>query len=315
MARFISPVDVTPTAAAAWQDVNLRPHIPNNATGVILHYYHPSMSGYVWGFRKNGSTDGRALTQYRGNFWVAVGVDINRIVELWIGNAAQKVYVVGYFTDDAVFFENAPVKSLADTDAWTDVDISGDTGSNTAIGAIFEIYGTSSSYTFGMRKNGSSDNRESGLSGHIGGIVGVDENEICEITISNVLTDHYLLGYITKYSIFLTNATDISTATTGSWTDLGTLPTGAIGGYIEVKSTSDYDSGLRKNGSVEDLYYDNIGASYGILECDSSYLIEAKIEYGTIDHYLVGYPQYIQNVKILPKNNLRPAPFSPGNAR
>jgi hypothetical protein len=291
--QFITPVEITPGSAGSWQDVDVSSYVPSGATGVVLHIVNKETTISIYaGYRKNGSTDAYKYQNKSSHFWTAVGVDGSRILELYIGDTTYiDVYLVGYYTSDAVFFTNNVDKSISATLAWTDIDISSNTGTDTAIGAIVKIICTNTSiYTFGLRKNGSSDNRVKELYYQTADIIGVDGSEILEGYISNTYVDFYLLGYIISDSTFNTNATDVSLSSTGAWTDLSALPSGAIGGYIEATRTP-YSFGLRKKGTSESIYYaPNYGLCCAIVEADSSRIIEGKISSTTLDFFLVGYP-------------------------
>jgi len=134
------------------------------------------------------------------HLWGHVGVDSSRIFEYYAGSTLMKLWVVGYFTSDAVFFDNAVDKSLSSTSAWTDIDISSDTGADTAIGAYFEMTKTAQTQGWGFRKNGSTDNRPEDGSNqrHIWIAIGVDGSEICEGFIESTSTDFYLNGHQKK---------------------------------------------------------------------------------------------------------------------
>ena len=297
--EFISPVEITPGTANAWTDADVSGNVPAGATGVILHFsFDDTSSNYACGWRKNGSTDNRTTIVWKeSHFWCACGIDASRILELYVGNTtAVDVWLVGYTTSDSVFFTNAPDKSLSTTGSWVDIDISSDTGADTAIGAFFEIiqvnYGSLDKW--GFRKNGSSDSRIDGAGKHCGAVIGVDGSEICEGQVNNTNSDFFLTGYLKSGATFNTNATDLSLSTTGSYIDLDALPSGATGGFIEVMQTNFTTfHALRKNGSSEDIYYCAAGDfhSFGMVECDDSQLIEGKISITDNDFYLVGYSE------------------------
>lgn len=301
MVVWITPVDCTPGSAGAWTDVDLSGSIPAHATGVILHFNNLTGSSKSCGFRKNGSTDNRTNSLYGSgstvpHFWCTIGVD-SQIVEIYLGDIVNaECWLVGYFTTDSTFFTNAVDKSTGSVDTWTDMDISSDTGSDTAIGAHFEIT-TMSTYNMSLRKNGSTDARITNhVYTHAGAMIGVDGSEICEGYRSSTNGKFYLVGYTTGYSTFNTNATNLSLGSTGSWTDLSALPAGATGGYIEVIQSSWIDSyyhGLRKNGSSEDISGTgktcNGEHGWGFVECDGSRLIEGKIGNTNVDFFLSGY--------------------------
>ncbi len=289
---WITPVDITPATSGAWVDADVSAYIPTTATGVMLHINN-STAAYAVGFRKNGSTDNR-INSLRADehMWMAIGVDNNQILELYLDNITYtKVYLVGYFTDEAVFFTNAVDKSLSVTSTWTDIDISADTGTDTAVGAIFEVIHASNGYRwYDLRKNGSTDNFSSGsndVKSHNGAIVGVDANEICEGIIENTDVDFYLVGYMTKDVSFNTNATDMSLSTTGAWTDLSALPTGATGAFFNVPLGADA-YGLRQNGSSENIV-NGYPHGWSMVAADSNGLIEGYSTNGLVKFYLVGY--------------------------
>lgn len=297
MPVWITPVEITPGTADAWVDCDVSTYVPAGATGVILHVVVTVGAVYDFSFRKNGSTDAR-VSRFSdtgtGNSWVAVGVDTNRVLELYLDDITNMdVYLVGYYGSEAAFFTNAPNKSLSTTAAWTDIDISADTGAETAIAAVFDISGSETAYYFGLRKNGSTDARTYYNRFHDCPcfVIGVDASEICEGYIDNLVMDFFLLGYIKSSHTFNTNATDLSLSTLAAWLDLAALPSGATGGYIEVPAAyGPYLYGLRKNGSVEDIYQTTgLRVAFGIVECDASQIIEGKIEIVRVDFFLVGY--------------------------
>ena len=101
------------------------------------------------------------------------------------------------------FFTDAVNKSLGTTGSYQDVDISSDTGGDTAIGAIFTVNndsGSGADKAYGLRKNGSTDDfyyEPRGDQSNIH-IIGVDGSEIAEMKIENIAIDLYLTGYITS---------------------------------------------------------------------------------------------------------------------
>lgn len=307
---FITPVDVSPGTTGSWQDVDVSAYIPADATGVVFHIENTSSTYKKVSWRNNGSTDDRDI--YFGGYshiWAGIGVDANRVAEIYISSTSVKIYLVGYYADDAAFFTNAVDKSLASSGSWIDIDISSDTGGDTAIGAVFETHSGQSTADYGFRKNGSTDDRRAG-SGYYNNasIIGVDSSEICEGYTASTAKDFYLVGYILSDSTFITNATDLSLGSTGSYIDLSALPAGAIGGYIEIYMTSTYNAALRKNGSAEDIYRDaNWEHVWAIVECDGDRIIEGKIENVAVDFFLIGYPTAATSTSIKSWNGLAKA--------
>jgi hypothetical protein len=290
----ITPVDVTPASTGAWVDVDISAYVPSGITGAILHLTM-TINAYAIGLRKNGSTDNRTSAMwYPRHAWAAIGVDANRIFEAYIGNLTnQDIWLVGYTMSGVTFFTNAYNKSLGSTGVWTDIDSSAVAPS--AGGLIFEIDETSGiDNTFGFRKNGSTDNRQYKTSRHNcwGLIIGCDAGQIAEGIIANLNIDFYLVGYITDGVTFNLNATNLSLAGIGAWTDLSALPASSVMGFIEVvdtNATTGHSYGLRQNGSSEDIYYPVWWHTWGFVACDISRLIEGKIADTAVDFWLVGY--------------------------
>jgi len=295
---WLSPSDVTPGTDSSWVDVDVSSSVPSGATGVILHFQNVGNASVdSFGVRKNGSTDTMSDYLYGddSHCWMAIGVDSNRIFEAYSADWSDyNLWLVGYFGADASFFTNAVDKTPGSSSSWVDVDISTDTGGDTATGAIFQVIAPSAN-DWGIRENGSTDNRVYDCDQRSAAIIGVDNSEICEANVD----DHsnaelWLVGYITDNCTFNTNATALSLGSTGTWTDLSALPVGATGGFIEVISTVwSQTYGLRENGSSENVTGPCAGEqhAWGIVEADASRLIEGNISSTNVDFFLVGYPE------------------------
>jgi len=286
----ITPVGVTPSANG-WQDVNVSAYVPSGATGVVVHIENiNTSSASYFGIRKNGSTDNR-YPDFSSNAhqWALVGVDSNRVFEIYLQYYSDwHIYLVGYTMSGVTFFTNAYNKSLTATAVWTDINCA--TEAPNAIGLIWELYSTSG-YQYGLRKNGSSDDRYTHVYRRAWPVIGCDASQICEGKIENTDVDFFLIGYITDGCTFNTNATDVSLGTTGSWIDLSALPSGANMGFIEVycPGGTSYAYGLRKNGSSENIYRNAVRHPWAIVECDDNRIIEGEIANTVVDFFVVGY--------------------------
>jgi hypothetical protein len=198
-------------------------------------------------------------------------VDVNRVLEIYRGNAALNFLLVGYYTSDAVFFTNGILKSPPDW-GWADVSIAANTGADTAIAAIFET--VSGAYNdYGYRKNGSTDSYAGVTYQHytIGAVIGVDANEICEIYSQYGYGGwlSYLVGYIKSDHVFYTNATVISGGTINTWTDcIVPVPAGGIGAYVAVWVSFSSLNGLRKRGTTENIFRMTDKRGWFCVECD-----------------------------------------------
>jgi hypothetical protein len=292
--EFITPVEITPSVAGSWQNVDVSAYVPVGTTGVALHIVNThSTNGWAIGFRKNGSTDNRTnAICYNSHFWTAIGVDTNRILQLYVGDTTYiDVYLVGYWTTDAVFFTNAIDKTPSTANAWVDINISAETGTDTVLGAIFELTGLES-FDLGLRNNGSTDNYTGSVATHCGAIIGVDSAKICEgYTADTTNGKLFLVGYIKSNAIFYVNSLDYTITTANTWYDLPALPAGAKGGFFMAIGAGITNTGLRKNGSTENItrwIYNGLG--WGIIECDTNGIVEGFASGTPRSLYLVGYP-------------------------
>jgi len=288
----VNAIEVTPGTANDWIDVDVSAYVPAGATGVILHFVNTAGAyNHATGLRKKGSTDARtAELDYLSHCWAAIGIDANRIFQAYVADKDDiDIYLVGYTTSGVTFFTNAYDKSLLTTGSWQEIDCS--TEAPNAIGLIFEMVGDPvNEYYVGLRKNGSTDDRKESNWGHntITAIIGCDGAQKCQGYIADLDQDFFLVGYITDGCIFNTNATEISLSTTASWLDLAAIQD-AVMGFIEVHSSYNYNYGLRKNGSNEDIYKYAYYHPWAFVECGANGIIEGKIEDAGVDFFLVGY--------------------------
>jgi len=290
----IDPVEVTP-GSTGWQDVNGADFgVPEGATGVLTHIVNTHASNtYACGLRKNGSTDTRTPNRRPATHcWSAIGVDDNRIFEANVGDTTSiDIYLIGYTKSGVTFFTNSYTKA-PDAGDWEDVDCS---ECPNAIGLIWEIIGHPwLVQDFGIRKNGSTDNRLGEVvSRHgFGAIIGCDSSQICEIYRENALQNCYLVGYITDGATFNTNGTDVSLSTIQTWLDLTALPATSVMGFIEVNCVTtgpNYYYGLRKNGSAENIDQTSANHNWAFVECDASQIIEGKTITTDLDFFFIGY--------------------------
>jgi hypothetical protein len=296
---WLTPSEITPGTADAYTDADVSASVPSGATGVLLHVVNThATTAFVFGCRKNGSTDARQKAIYQtSHMWVATGVDANRILELYVDDTTSlDVYLVGYFDGSAVFNTNATDISMSTATAWTDVDINVNDG---AIAAIVEVYNPTTSLGCGLRKNGSTDNRITNVYRRMDAIVGLDANEIFEGYIGTTAVDFFLTGYIKSGVTMLTNGTDL-TPTAAAYYDLTALPSGASGGFIEVSRTNlGYAYALRENGSNEDIYRGVATHCWAFVKCDANRLIEGKYGSAGTTFFLTGHSNgsitYTQN--------------------
>jgi hypothetical protein len=296
-----APVDVTPGTTDSWEDVDVSAWVPAGATGVILQEVNPDPADrFEYGVRNNGSTDtwmnqNEQSRQDSLSFHI-IGVDANRIFEVYTGSTVVRTYLLGYTMEGVTFFVNAVDKSISTTGSWTDIDISADTGADTAIGAVFVVKETErAGHDVALRMKGSSDDLYGGIDkgDAAAAIIGVDANEICQMKIDSTFVDLYLVGYVTDGAVFFTNAVDKATSTYGSYVavditgDIGADD--ANGAILALKSSGEEYFAVRPNGATHDYYQRIVEAQWPVIGIDANDIFEQKISATSHDLYLTGY--------------------------
>lgn len=286
----VALTELTGLVASAYTDIDLDSFVtvPAGATGCIILVNNPGATAYNTDVRTNGSTDSHAVAQNAGDWFAyAVKLAADNIVEIFVSNTAVRAYVRDFFGSESVFFTNSVLKSLA-SGSWLDVDISTDTGADTAIGAYVKAHSIAGSRLVGCRKNGSTDNRVLTCDNMMA-IIGVDASEIFECQTNDTDADPYLVGYCTTGATFDTNATDKSIATTGAYADADTLDSGKSHGVYEfANSAADVLSWLRKKGATDDIYSAPCFThNWNVVEGDASRVVEGKISATTGDWFRV----------------------------
>ena len=225
-----------------------------------------------------------------------IGVDPNQVFEAKVASATGvNIWLVGYTHNGVTFLTNAVDKSLTVTSTWTDIDISADTGGDTAIGVIVEHIYSGSNPFYGLRKKGSTDNRVMRQLAHHWAIIGVDPNEVFQGHVTDLPADFFVVGYVTSGAVFKTNADDISLGSTGAYTDIDiSTETGtntATGAFIEVYHSPavGYNYALRKKGNSEDIYKTAQEHPWAVVPVDGTETLQGKIQSTNLDFFLVGY--------------------------
>ncbi len=280
-----TPVDVSP-AGTGWQTVDVSASVPANATGVIVQWQgEVSGADQDFGIRKMGSTDGQfqdaAKADQQG--WLMIGVDSSRRFEVYRQTTGIKVYLVGYTMSGVKFFTNRIDKSTGTfSPTWADVSIAADTGTDTAIGAIFYVRGVPGTVNYAIRKKGSTDDRFYEARDEMINVViiGEDGTETAQQKITGAnLPNLYLVGYVTSGAVFFTNAilkTDTAAYTDVDITaDIGTND--ANGAFLEISNTGANDRfvAVRPNGATYDF---NLGVrhQFALVGIDSADIFEQK---------------------------------------
>lgn len=283
--------DATPGSATTWTDYDSA-NVPDGAIGVILRVRNIGTTSRQFSARKNGSTDDRPEDILRSSvadqgMFFYIGVDGSGIFEVYVENTSDLfVELIGYFTADAgSFFTNLTEKTPGSASTWTDINISSDTGSDTAVAAFLEI-SNSSTRSIDVRENGSSDATYDDTLQKCGVIVGCDNNEIFELYVENTTNNNvYLAGYLVDGIVWRINASSVTTAT--SWTD-HTFNASAIAGIFKI-CFGTYNVGVRLNGSSENVQYRPDDYMWAIVECDGSGIAEHISSLGSATVLDAGY--------------------------
>jgi len=297
----IARTEVSHSTDDAWTDVDVTAYVDaGNTAGVVLEIVNPTGTEYVWGVRKNGSTDDiTGVIEDNGHTWAVVGVDSNDIFELYLNDASQvDVYLVAcVHNDEGSFLTDASDVTPVTAEAWTDVDISTITGAETATFAFLVIYNYPSNNFVGVRKNGSTDDRHASnqLEGDLRGyMIGVDNAEKFEAWVEDKdQVTVYLFGWLTAGVSTWANGKDYSTGTTGSWVDVDVssdVPAGNTGAFFHLwGGNSEYAGGIRQNGTSITNNFDITNQQFCWVELDAARIAEQWVESTSLDLYLLGY--------------------------
>lgn len=300
----VTPVRITTLGVNYnWTDIDVRPFgVPVGATGVILHVdggYTGAVRDY--GIRRNGNGDARNLSFGFGSShtWAIVGIDANGIFEFHnvaLSNHVQ-LDLLGYTMAGVNFspsYVNAPL-IIPPAGVWTPFNL-GPTGLGLipadAIGVIFEFRDTTPATAFGLRQNGSADNRITNSAGQHSAfsfVVGVDANQTIEAYAGAVNIIFYLHGYITEGATFYLNAPDVTPAGVGAWANLPALPPNSLMGFIEVTSAAGQRYGAeRPIGGLGDYWVTAIHNSAFVF-CDNNGIMRGIKENAGATFHLTGY--------------------------
>lgn len=302
MAQGIEPVDgvrVMALESDVWIDVDVSSYVPSGAVGVVLEMYQPVGYTAQWGVRKKGSSDDiRKSILNNVHTWCAIGIDENRVFQAWKDGAYPHMWLWGYIPAGAGnFLTNAIDKSLSGTGSWIDIDISGDTGDDQAKVAIFLVTSTGGTYHFGLRENGSTDNRPREISGGtiMGAMMPVDGNEKLQGYIEDTGVEFYLVGWINAgYAESWPNALDYSfpEADGGGETVLTDIAEGSKGAFLHSFPPSGFwliKHLIMKPGYPESHYENLHYHCYLWCGVDENKTLVQRISSTYRDLYLLGY--------------------------
>ena len=243
MPKFIDPVNISPTAGS-WQTVDVTAHLGGDAgdvSGVILRAISNGVTEYSWGLQHPDSTDDRSAV-LEDKSWVVASTGINSSdqFECYIENAQIEIWIEGYILNaEGSFVDDGIDKTPGSAGSYQLVDISSDTGGETAKVAIFQIHTTGIDSEFAaVPYNWTTDIRGDTNAGDLRYVwVGLDGSERCNIWVENTDCKLYLVGWLTDNVTVLSSLKDYSAGNDSTWTDadLSTdLPGTATGAFFAV---------------------------------------------------------------------------------
>lgn len=186
---FTNGVNKSPSTTSAWTDIDCSSVVPKDAIAAIFDVKNAG----TFGFRKKGSTNGRTAGTAAHN-GVIVGLDANKICQMYTTVGADTAYLVGYITK-GVFLNNSVDVSIGTTGAYTDIDVSGHANAANAVGLVIEVY-SSLDRNYGLRSNGATYDHYMKHQYHDWGAVGLDSNKIFEGKIDSTTVDFHVIGYL-----------------------------------------------------------------------------------------------------------------------
>lgn len=269
----------------------------------MVQVYLGSVNNPTCGIRKNGSTQDILFdlnaSQY-GIVWVAL--DSNRIFELKSDEAIGAVYIISE-TDADVTGLDPWVEETPTTGSWQQVNSTSVPNSAVGVFVMRINKNTLGARQIALRHGGSTDARQANwdIPDKGGTACLVGQNAAGEFGAYREDSDAgiYVTGYLSSDATGHTekvNATDVSQATTGAFTDLDlTGNTSATADYviIELTNTSAAANGLlRENGSAQNLTQKQIAANDTQVICvgmDGGQVIEYFISNASVDFYLRSY--------------------------
>ena len=305
MPKFITPVDITPGSNGSWTDTDITAHVGADAGSVALAIVRAVNTSTTnvrnAGIRANGSTDPIHRLANDSQTLFAVLVDANDVFELFRASNVD-FYLEGYFTtSEAGGVTNAVDVTPGSQNSWLDVDISTDTGSDTAVGACLLLNNTSTgTRNIGFRPNGSTDTFDTQMGGGnrmLGAFISCDGSEIFEVRLSgggNIFA--YLTGWWTSganYTLDNVNRADYSTATTGSYVDVAPteVAAGDVAALVLMDPTDDaaYSFDLRAKGETASQVRDARDIASWIVSVDANGDFQQQIENVALDLYYEGH--------------------------
>ena len=254
---FIDAIDISLSATASWQDIDLSAYVPTGTTGAIVEVINIATSGNLSGLVR-GKEDARAYmsdAEYEQianetHRWQIVKVDSNRLIQGYIEDVQIDFKLKGYtLGSDPSYFANAPDVTPSTEDEWTDVDVTANVDSDTD-GVILFITSTSNvDRNYGVRPIGSTFNVTTrDLDGYENTMYLVainSENKFAVYHGDFATTKFYLIAQTKGSVVYFLEEVAITAPTTGSWQELDAddynVPAAANGLFFRIMNADSSD--------------------------------------------------------------------------
>jgi len=312
--KFLSSgIDITPESTETWTTVSAADYVPvgdqSTTSGIIVKIEHTNagIDGSI-GLRKQAGQHSRVDIVYPDSLSFGFsGVQDNPTLDFQVYvSTSISVWLIGYTLNATIFPDTQYDVTPETLNAWTNIDLSSQLGSNDAAAAIFELVSETTD-SFGFRPiEALGDYHAEYLALHTWVIVKLDDRKRCEAYLTSEHTEVHFIGYIQPdwVSMYPTQ-NDVGVLLTSTWLDLGpsmTFPANSTGAIIEVVSpTLAYDYGLRQNDATDSASIITRLAQrhlWGTVEVDSSQSAEGYRSNADLKFYLhgVALAEQVKNV-------------------
>jgi len=192
-------------------------------------------------------------------------------------------WVVGYTTAGVVFHTDPISRNITPVNAW----VTAPALPAGAIGGMYEFAGSSTSdTTWGVRMNGSTDNRFAHQQ-HGFAIIGCDSSGQVQARRSLTGTAVYEVGYITDGATFDINGSPVFTAPSTWVNDI--VPTGSNGGLYEVTKSGIPDGFGLSTGVTPTRLFGNANLHpWGIVGATQAGIVEGFVPNANLQIYRIG---------------------------
>ena len=296
---YTNVIDITPASVASdWSGAyDIPTGVPEGSTGVIVRVVNTDSAAHDFGLRKKGSTDEYSQSvQANSQLYVYMGVDSSGYLNGFIESTLVKLYLVGYFGSEAVFFTNSPTtySHYSQYGSWAEKDASGDCPAG-AVAAFF-VSEPSGGGSFGVRRTGSSDSIVGSRLGQ-GIVVGLNTDRHFDMYSAETTNYLKIVGYLkSPGGVFLDSARVYNPSNDATFEDVDvdtwSAPENTIGVAIYVKFSSAKTFDFRKKGSTDSIYRSNFQTMQNGIACgvDEEGVFQVKVaDADNTPIYIVGY--------------------------